>query len=102
MYSFIGLKKSTPPQNRQLIVYHYSSEYEFGCFCGRVDSQKLIDKYIASNEAIDGQGWRRERSPPDDEMTLSLERKRHSPDGGADMAAALPAGNKSLFEKKRC
>ena len=34
LYSFIGFDKSTPPQNRQLIVYYHQSKYSVDDFVG--------------------------------------------------------------------
>jgi len=43
MYLLIGVRKSNPPKNRQLIVYYYLIEILSLRFCGRVDFLKLIN-----------------------------------------------------------
>ena len=46
IYLLISSTKSTPPQNRQLILIEILSWR----FCGGVDSLKLINKYIVSDK----------------------------------------------------
>jgi hypothetical protein len=36
MHLWIGFRKSTPPQNRHLIVYNYLSKYEVDGFVGEL------------------------------------------------------------------
>ena len=46
MFMLISFRKSIPPQNLQLIVYHYVLEYKVEVFRVGVDLLNLIDKYI--------------------------------------------------------
>ena len=43
-YLLISFRKSTSPQNRQLIIHYYRLEYQVGCFVGELTFQNhLID-----------------------------------------------------------
>ena len=44
----IILRKSTPPQNRQILVYCHESKYEVDGFVGKF-FLKLINKYIGAD-----------------------------------------------------
>ena len=54
MFWSISFRKSTPPQNRQLVVYNFQLKTSWQ-FCGGVGFLKLIDKYMAWDQGVDWQ-----------------------------------------------
>ena len=46
MYLSISFKRSTPPQNRQLMVHYCEFKDSVDVFCGEVDFLKLIHEYV--------------------------------------------------------
>ena len=49
MYLLISFRKSTPPPNRQLIVYYHRLRYQVDGFWGGFDILKQIHEYIVSD-----------------------------------------------------